>query len=141
MIQDHRTPSKAPYDLILMNEIEERCDFNILHVCDYEGGYLSYEPFLDYPGHVVNASLKLGGFTSTGADVSNMFDRPFMGGMDRHGIIVSGTKAEIQAEVIDICQQAPQNCILGADCTLPGDINWDNIKLAIDTAHNFERKD
>jgi len=126
-----------PYDLILMKEIEEKCEFNILHVCDYEGGYLSYKPFLDYPGHVVNASLKLGNRTLTSTEVSDMFGRPFMGGMDRHGIMVSGNMEEIQAEVNAVCQQAPPNFILGADCTLPGDIDWDHIKTAIDTAHTF----
>jgi uroporphyrinogen decarboxylase len=128
-----------PYDLVLMEEIERNCQFNILHVCDYEGGYSDYDPFLDYPGHVVNASLQLGEKTLTGTDVAEMFGRPFMGGLDRHGIIVSGSKAEIQAAVTSVCRQAPPNFILGADCTLPGNMDWENIKIAIDTAHTYQR--
>ena len=45
-----------PYDLTVMEEIDRSCVFNILHVCDYEGGYDDLAPFLDYPGHVVNCA-------------------------------------------------------------------------------------
>ena len=128
-----------PYDLTLMEEIESTSRFNILHVCDYEGGYDSYEPFLDYPGHIVNSGLVLGDKTLTGKDVATMFGRPFMGGMDRHGIIVSGSQADIEAEVQAVCQQAPDDFILAADCTLPADIDWANMKTAIAAAHAFER--
>ena len=128
-----------PYDLALMEEIERTCKFNILHVCDYAGGYTSYEPFLDYPGHIVNSSLTLGDKTLTSKDVAAMFGRPFMGGLDRLGIITSASKDEIEAEVNDVCQVAPDNFILAADCTLPTDIDWSNIKTAIAAAHSFGR--
>lgn len=129
-----------PYDLALMEEIEQNCQFNILHVCDYEGGYSDLTPFVDYPGHVVNASLQLGAATLTGKEISEMFGRPFMGGIDRHGVIVSGSKAEIEAAVNSVCRQAPQNFILGADCTVPSEIDWGNIKIAIETAHSCQSK-
>jgi len=45
-----------PTDLAVWDEINS-CTFNILHVCDYKGGYDDLTPFLDYPGHVVNSSL------------------------------------------------------------------------------------
>lgn len=128
-----------PYDLALMEAIERSCEFNILHVCDYEGSYTDLSPFLDYPGHVVNASLQLDERRLTGQEVSDMFERPFMGGLDRHGIINTGSETEIQAAVEAVCQQAPEKFILAADCTLPGEIDWDRIKLAITTAHNFKR--
>ena len=126
-----------PYDLALMEEIEQKCEFNILHVCDYEGGYSSYEPFVDYPGHIVNASLYLADRTLTGKEIAEMFKRPFMGGMDRHGIIVTGTKDEIQNAVTAVCENASDKLILGADCTLPSNIPWENIKTAIQTGHTF----
>jgi uroporphyrinogen decarboxylase len=68
-----------------------------------------------------------------------MFGRPFMGGMDRHGIIVSGSKKQIEDEVDIIISEAPEAFILGANCTLPSDIPWENVKTAISTAHCFER--
>lgn len=126
-----------PYDLALMEEIERSCEFNILHICDYEGGYTDLAPFLDYPGHVVNCSLKLGEKTLAGKEVSRMFGRPFMGGLDRHGVIASGGKEDVIATVKTVCQDAPAKFILGADCTLPSKINWNIIRAAIETAHAY----
>lgn len=128
-----------PFDLILMNEINQRLPFNILHVCDYHSGYADLSPFLDYPGHVVNASLKLGDRQLTPKEVSQLFRRPFMGGLDRHGVLVHGTPAEIRQAVDDVCAQAPDRFMLAADCTVPSEIDWANLRLAIDTAHAFRR--
>ncbi|MFN2235450.1 MAG: uroporphyrinogen decarboxylase family protein [Anaerolineales bacterium] len=126
-----------PYDLYLMEAINHTCKFNILHVCDYEGGYSDLTPFLDYPGHVVNTSLKLGEKFMTPEEISDIFGRPYMGGLDRHGIINTGSEKEIQSEVKRICQNSPTKFILGADCTLPSNINWQNIRTAIHTAHQL----
>jgi uroporphyrinogen decarboxylase len=58
-----------------------------------------------------------------------------MGGMDRHGILVTGTKEQIRSEARQVCAAAPPLCVLGADCTVPSDVPWDNLKTAIDEAH------
>jgi uroporphyrinogen decarboxylase len=126
-----------PYDLYLMEAIDHSCEFNILHICDYEGEYSNLTPFLDYPGHVVNASLKLGEQYISPKIISEMFGRPSMGGLDRHGIIITGSEKEIQTEVKRICKNSPNKFILGADCTLPSNINWQNIRTAIHTAHQL----
>jgi len=47
-------------------------------------------------------------------------------------------QAEIQAEVQAALQDAPDKFMLAADCTLPHDVSWDNIKTAISTAHQFK---
>jgi uroporphyrinogen decarboxylase len=127
-----------PYDLILMEEINRCCEFNILHVCDYHGGYDDLTPFLDYPGHIVNCSLELGAGKLTAREVSQMFDRPFMGGLDRLGTIFSGSRDEIKRVVQAECSQKSAKFLLGADCTVPSDIDWDNLKTAISAAHEFE---
>jgi uroporphyrinogen decarboxylase len=128
-----------PYDLTIMEEINRACAFNVLHVCDYHGGYSDLTPFLDYPGDVVNCSLKLGARTMTPQEVSNMFGRPYMGGLDRHGVIVSGSTNEIKQEVENVLAQASDKFFLAADCTLPSDIDWNHIKTAIATAHAYRR--
>jgi uroporphyrinogen decarboxylase len=87
---------------------------------------------------VVNASLQLGERTITGEEIADLFGRPYMGGLDRHGVIATGSQDEIEQAVKAVCQQAPEKFILGADCTLPGDINWENIKTAIHTAHQLQ---
>jgi uroporphyrinogen decarboxylase len=126
-----------PADLMVMEEINRKCIFNVLHVCDYHGGYADLSPFLDYPGQVVNCSLRLGERMLTGKDVSGMFGRPYMGGVERKGIIASGSPVEIQKMVRALLDDKPEKTILAADCTLPGDVNWENIRSAIRTAHEF----
>lgn len=126
-----------PYDLALMDEINARCIFNILHICDYTGVYRDLTPYLDYPGHVVNTSLQLKDRTVTAREVAELFGRPFMGGLDRHGVLVHGTKEEIRSAVRGIASEAPDQFILGADCTVPNDIDWENLRTAIDAAHSF----
>jgi uroporphyrinogen decarboxylase len=126
-----------PYDLAIMEELNRSCVFNILHVCDYHGGYDDLSPFLDYPGHVVNCSLKVGSKEMTAREASTLFGRPFMGGMERKGVIATGTKDEIKKAVEDVLREIPDRFILGADCTVPNDTDWDNIQTAISTAHSY----
>ncbi|MBN2394648.1 MAG: hypothetical protein JXR84_28210 [Anaerolineae bacterium] len=128
-----------PYDLVVMEEINQTCPFNILHICDYCGGYSDLTPFLDYPGDIVNCALNLGTRTLTPRDVAQMFAHPYMGGIDRHGAIATTNPDEVKTIVRAILKDAPERFILGADCTLPGDIDWDNIKTAIATAHEYPK--
>ncbi len=130
-----------PFDLALFNAIHEDCNFNILHICDHHGDYDDLAPFKDYPGHVVNCSQKIGTENIEMEELSKMFNRPFMGGINKRGIIVEGTKEEITAEVKKVLDSAPDNFMLGATCTLPGDINWENIRTSIDMAHNYKYND
>ena len=76
-----------PFDLVLMNEMNRSCPFNILHVCDYNGPYADLSPYVDYPGHVVNCNPQLTTGHMAWKDIAAMFKRPCMGGMDRHGVV------------------------------------------------------
>ena len=66
-----------------------------------------------------------------------MFGRPYMGGMERKGVIASGGEAEIRKAVEDVLRAAPDKFILAADCTAPSDTNWDNLRAAIVAAHEW----
>jgi uroporphyrinogen decarboxylase len=127
-----------PTDLAVWEEVQD-CTFNILHVCDYEGSYSDLTPFLDYPGDVVNSSLKLGEKILTPAELSAMFGRPFMGGLERKGLITRENPAAIRGHVGDLLETAPERFILAADCTVPSDTPWENLKAAIDAAHQWRR--
>jgi uroporphyrinogen decarboxylase len=123
-----------PTDLAVWAEIAaSRC--NILHICDYEGTYDDLSPFLDYPGHVVNCSLEVGGKRMTPREASARFGRPFMGGLERKGVLATGAPAEVRRAAHRVLTQAPERFILATDCTVPTDTSWDNLKAAIDVAH------
>lgn len=127
-----------PTDLAVWDEIKG-CTFNILHVCDYVAGYDDLTPYLDYPGHVVNCSLAVGDRHLRPADVAELFGRPYMGGLERKGVLATGSEAEIRAAVESVLAGAPERFILAADCTVPGDTPWENLKTAIDVAHQHRR--
>jgi uroporphyrinogen decarboxylase len=126
-----------PYDLTIMEEIDRSCAFNILHVCDYHAGYDDLTPYLDYPGHVVNCSLKVGSEEMTSKQASELFGRPFMGGLERKGIIATGSEDDVRVAVRGVLADAPDKFILGADCTVPSGTPWENLRTAIETAHSY----
>jgi uroporphyrinogen decarboxylase len=125
-----------PTDLAVWAEIGS-CTFNILHVCDYHGGYADLTPFLDYPGQVVNCSLSLEERALTPREAATMFGRPFMGGMERKGVLASGGTEAIRRAAEEALAQAPERFILAADCTVPSETPWENLKTAVDVAHHF----
>jgi uroporphyrinogen decarboxylase len=126
-----------PADLAVWGAIAS-CRCNILHICDYEGAYDDLTPFLDYPGHIVNCSLEVGGKRMTPRDVAALFGRPFMGGLARKEVLATGSLAEVRRAARAVLDGAPERFILAADCTVPADTSWDNLKAAVDVAHGDE---
>ena len=139
-LQDPNTFQKyiKPTDLAVWDELSS-CSFNILHICDYEGGYDDLTPFLDYPGHMVNSGLKVGDRTLTPKDASQLFGRPFMGGLERKGVLATGHSEAIQQAATEVLAQAPERFILAADCTVPSDTPWENLRIAVETAHEYHK--
>jgi uroporphyrinogen decarboxylase len=125
-----------PTDLAVWDEVQS-CAFNILHICDYADGYDDLTPFLDYPGHVVNCSLALGERSLRPAEAAQLFGRPFMGGLERKGVLATGSLDDIRQAVEGLLAEAPERFILAADCTVPSDTPWENLRAAIDAAHSY----
>lgn len=127
-----------PTDLRVWDQVQAS-PFNILHVCDYEGGYDDLTPFLDYPGQVVNCSLTVGGRELSPREAAALFGRPFMGGLERKGVIATGSADAIRQAVEGVLADAPERLMLAADCTVPGETPWENLRTAIETAHAYRR--
>jgi len=124
-----------PFDLALMEEANRTCRFNILHVCDYRLPYANLSPYVDYPGQVVSAGLELTTGRLSPAEVARQFGRPFMGGLDRLAVLARGTPAQARRAAETALSTAPARFILGADCTVPADTSWDNLREAVSAAH------
>jgi uroporphyrinogen decarboxylase len=124
-----------PFDLALMQEMDRRCRFNILHICDFHGSYEDLGAFTDYPGHVVSVPGSVEAEGAQWARNADRFQRPLMGGLDRHGIIATGSEEAIVSAVERVLAVAPGRFVLGADCTLPATVSWDRIRIAIAAAH------
>lgn len=126
-----------PTDLAVWDQARSS-RFNILHVCDYDGPYDDLAPFLDYPGHVVNCSLTVGGQPLSPRAAAELFGRPFLGGLERKGLIATGGAAAIRQAVAEVLAEAPDRFMLGADCTVPSETPWENLRVAIETAHSWK---
>ncbi len=126
-----------PFDLVSMREIHASCPFNILHVCDYNAPYSNYDAVRDYPGHVVNCNTRLIGKEISPHQIAGFFARPYMGGLDRHGILAKGTPQQVEAEIRRVIKSAPRQFILGADCTVAGETDWNRLRHAISVAHQI----
>jgi uroporphyrinogen decarboxylase len=124
-----------PFDLVAMKEAQSTCPFNILHVCDYHMPYSDYDAVRDYPGHVVNCNTVLTGGAMSLQEIGKFFGRPVMGGLDRHGVLAKGSKAEVNAEIRRVLKEAPRQFILGADCTVDSATDWNRLRDAIAVAH------
>lgn len=124
-----------PFDLAAMREAQRRLPFNILHVCDYVAPYANFEDTRDYPGHVVNCNPKLTNRTLSWRQARELFGRPVMGGLDRHGLLASGSEQALDEEVKRTIRSAPRQFILGADCTVASETDWARLRRAISVAH------
>ena len=122
------------------NEIGE---INILHICDYGTPFKNAEAlydFADYPASIINVPLKFSdGSTLNLKEAQKRFGRPIFGGLERLGVITKGSIEEAKAEVDKVLENASPNFILGADCTVPGTTDWENLRAIIDYAHTWRQ--
>lgn len=128
-----------PYDLAVSLEASNKALLNILHICDYgEAYYTQISQFASFPGSIINApNILLDGTPVKTKEVQDTFRRPVMGGLDRLGVLAKGSEEEAKAEADKVLAEAAPNFILGADCTVPGDVPWQKLRAVIDYAHNW----
>lgn len=124
-----------PHDLKVLNAVKDRGELNILHICKDN---IRLHLYSNYPGNAVNwAATSKHNIPLTAG--KRLFNRTILGGMDNRGVIVSGSPEEIEKQVHDILAEfGLENLILGADCTLPTEINIDNIRAAIEATKTFQ---
>ncbi len=121
-----------PTDLMLLRALQSTGKLVFLHIC---GTGMRLEDYYDYPGDIVN--LAVHGNQITLAQAKERFGRPIMGGLDNNGCIVNGTRQQIEEEVQRTLRQAPDGCMLGADCTIPIDVPVEHLAWAVQAAHAY----
>lgn len=133
-----------PYDRQLSDVANEVAPYNILHICE-SGGHFTPETFndyLDYPGSVVNPPLhnwKDNSKQLSLKQINELFKRPVLGGINNHGVIYNGSLDEAKAEADQILENAPANIIIGADDSLPNDIDLEKIRKLVDYIHTWRQ--
>ena len=123
-----------PLDKQVMTAIRENGGYCFLHICKdrlnmkrYEG-YNKYADVVNWGVYEVPFSIEEGKKLFPGTTS--------MGGLaNRSGILVEGTEAEIQQAVKSIIRSIGKTgFILGADCTLPTEIEYWRVKAAATAA-------
>jgi uroporphyrinogen decarboxylase len=129
----------VPHDLTVSQAASDKALLNILHVCDYgESYYTNIRQFASYPGSIINApNVLLDGSPIKTKDIQKTFGRPVMGGLDRLGVIATGTVEEAKAAADKVLSEAAPNFILGADCTVPSETSYEKLRAVIDYAHEW----
>ena len=123
-----------PFDIKVMETIREAGGYCFLHICKENLNmerYRSYGPYADVINWgVYEAPLSL-------KEGRALFpDKTIMGGLANHlGVIDCGTEEELKEEVHRIIAEAGrEGFILGADCTLPAQISYRQVRAAVEAA-------
>lgn len=129
----------TPSEQGVLNAANAVSDYNILHICGYEGARNDLSVYKDYEVKVVNwavvverVSLKEG---------KNLFGgRAVIGGFDntKNGVLYKGSKEEVERETRRLLEEAGTiGVILGADCTIPSDTPLERLEWVRKAAETY----
>ena len=135
-IQDARVSAEdykafiAPSELAVLEAANAAGGVNILHICGYEGARNDVHLFTDYPAQVINWAVGPEGISL--AEGRKLFGgRTVLGGFEngKDGLLYTGSQAAIQDETKRLIAGAGKEAlIIGADCTIPSDIEAERIQ-------------
>ncbi len=125
----------APSDLKVIEHANKFSDNNILHCCGWAGIPNYLENWQNYPIKAVNWAIYVENVSLV--EGRKFFgERAVLGGFDnrRDSLIVNGSESEVKAFVKKLADEVPVGLLIGADCTLPGNIDRQRIKWVVDAA-------
>lgn len=124
-----------PYDDKVINAIHANSAISILHICKDK---IVLPNYVGINADIINWDIHDCKYKLS--DGRKLFPKKtLLGGFDdRTGILVEGNKSEIEQEVENIVSQAGRKkFILGADCTLPENIEPWRVQVAINKLHSL----
>lgn len=134
-IQDARVSAEdykafiAPSELAVLEAANAAGGVNILHICGYEGARNDVHLFTDYPAQAINWAVGPEGISL--AEGRKLFGgRTVLGGFEngKNGLLYTGSQEAIQNETKRLIAEAGKEAlIIGADCTIPSDIEAERI--------------
>ncbi len=114
----------APSELSVLKEANAHSENNILHICGYEGAKNDLNIYKDYDAKVINWAVNVEGIHLS--EGKKLFGgKAVIGGFDNtvNGTLYKGSQEEIENLTELILKDAgTRGIILGADCTVPSDI-------------------
>lgn len=132
----------TPSDLLVLKHANKFSSHNILHCCGWAGIQNNLDLWKNYPAAVFNWAIFIEGLTlNQGLDY---FNKPVLGGFDNRsqGVLLQGTKDQVQSYTHKLIREAAKTGILiGADCTLPAEIDKSRIQWVIDAVKQCARSE
>lgn len=121
-----------PFDKQILKVSKEAGNINFLHMCKHNLNMKRYETYADL-ADVVNWGVYETNFSLE--EGRKLFPgKTIMGGLaNRSGVMVDGTIEELKAEAKKVVQEfGKEGFILGADCTLPTEIEYSRIRAIVE---------
>ena len=132
----------APSELNVLERANAVGEYNILHICGYEGHRNDLTTYVDYPAKIINWAVTVEAVSLQ--DGKKLFGgRAVIGGFNNttEGVLYKGTKEEIEAETERLLAgTGVTGVILGADCTIPGDTPLEHLSWVREKAKAFLTK-
>lgn len=130
----------TPSDKAVLSHANKFSPYNILHCCGWAGIPNRLENWQDYPAKVINWAVFI-------EEMDLVRGRAFFGGKTvlggcdnrKTGVLCAGSKAEVQTFVRKLVSSFDQDTgyMIGADCTLPADIDKKRIQWVIDAVNSL----
>lgn len=123
-----------PLDRQILSTIQNAKGYCFLHICKDRLNMQRYKEYAEY-ADVINWGVYEAPFTLE--EGRKLFPgKTIMGGLaNRSGVLVGGSKEKLQEEVRNIIRTfGKRGFILGADCTLPTEIDYERIRIVVKTA-------
>ncbi|BEU88540.1 uroporphyrinogen decarboxylase family protein [Selenomonas sp. TAMA-11512] len=126
----------APGEKAVLAAVREVSDYSILHICGYAGHRNDLSWYQDYDVKTVNWAAVVEGIPME--EGRKLFpNHAVLGGFGNltSEVLYRGSKEEIQAETRRILDAADRTgVLLGADCTVPRDIDWKHLEWVREAA-------
>ena len=130
----------TPSDKAVLSHANKFSPYNILHCCGWAGIPNRLENWQDYPAKVINWAVFI-------EEMDLVRGRAFFGGKTvlggcdnrKTGVLYTGSKAEVHSFVRKLVSSFDQDTgyMIGADCTLPADIDKKRIQWVIEAVNSL----
>lgn len=130
----------TPSDRYVLEHANQYSKFNILHCCGWAGIKNHLEVWKDYPATVFNWAVFIEGLSLK--EGKAYFGTPVLGGFDNRptGLLFNGTREEIAAFTKQLVEETgTDGMLIGADCTLPANIDKQRIQWVVDAAKSLSK--
>lgn len=119
----------TPTEVEIIEHANSLSNMNLLHICGNFGQANNLDLFKDYQAAAINWAVHAEG-VSLGEGKKNLFGgKPVFGGFDQRGVLYKGSHEEVEAATFKILDEVGQiGVMLGADCTVPMDIDENRLE-------------